>query len=71
MDDGAHFHKCDFQVHTPRDANWDGDGAVTVDERRKFANEFVRSIVTISLYRLLPSPIITTLLFSSTFVKRR
>jgi chromosome segregation protein len=24
MDKGAHFHRCDFQVHTPRDLNWKG-----------------------------------------------
>ncbi|MFD2164500.1 TrlF family AAA-like ATPase [Paradesertivirga mongoliensis] len=24
MDKGAHFHKCDFQVHSPRDINWTG-----------------------------------------------
>jgi chromosome segregation protein len=41
MDKGAHFHKCDFQVHTPRDINWDGAGAVTDDERTRYAQEFV------------------------------
>lgn len=25
MDKGAHFHKCDFQVHSPRDINWTGN----------------------------------------------
>lgn len=24
MDKGAHYYKCDFQVHTPRDINWTG-----------------------------------------------
>jgi chromosome segregation protein len=24
-DRGAHFFRCDFQVHTPRDANWTGE----------------------------------------------
>lgn len=43
MDSGAHFHKCDFQVHTPRDANWDGAGAVTEDERRHYAKDFVEA----------------------------
>jgi chromosome segregation protein len=43
MDNGAHFFKCDFQVHTPRDSNWDGAGAVTEDERRQYAQEFVAS----------------------------
>jgi len=25
MDKGAHFYKCDFQIHTPRDINWIGN----------------------------------------------
>lgn len=25
MDKGAHFYKCDFQVHSPRDINWTGN----------------------------------------------
>lgn len=41
MDSGAHFFKCDFQVHTPRDINWQGVGAVTEDERLRYAQEFV------------------------------
>ena len=24
MDKGAHYHKCDLQVHTPRDRQWNG-----------------------------------------------
>lgn len=40
-DKGAHFHKCDFQVHTPRDINWHGAGATTDDERRDYAREFI------------------------------
>jgi hypothetical protein len=43
MDKGAHFHKCDFQVHTPRDLNWQGVGAVTDEERSAYAQEFVVS----------------------------
>lgn len=43
MDKGAHFHKCDFQVHTPRDLNWQGAGAVTDTERNQYAQEFVAS----------------------------
>jgi len=43
MDKGAHFYKCDFQVHTPRDANWEGAGAVTVAERKTYAEELVRA----------------------------
>ena len=41
MDSGAHFHKCDLQVHTPRDPNWIGAAAVTENERREYADEFV------------------------------
>ncbi len=41
MDSGAHFYKTDLQVHTPRDTNWDGAGAITDDERATYAREFV------------------------------
>jgi chromosome segregation protein len=41
MDNGAHFRKCDFQVHTPRDINWKGEGAVSLSERKRYATEFV------------------------------
>jgi chromosome segregation protein len=41
MDTGAHFRKCDFQVHTPRDLNWQGQRAVTDAERREYAHDFV------------------------------
>jgi chromosome segregation protein len=41
MDKGAHFYKCDFQVHTPRDAGWSGGDAVTDAERKTYAEELV------------------------------
>jgi chromosome segregation protein len=41
QDKGAHFFRCDLQIHTPRDVNWDGSGAVTDDERREYAKAFV------------------------------
>lgn len=41
MDKGAHFYKCDFQVHTPRDANWQGDEAATEADRRIYAEELI------------------------------
>ena len=41
MDKGAHFNCCDFQVHTPRDRNWDGAGAVSEAERQQYAAEFI------------------------------
>lgn len=43
MDKGAHFYKCDFQVHTPRDANWEGAEAVTSAERKAYAEELVQA----------------------------
>ena len=41
MDDGAHYFRSDFQVHTPRDINWKGHRAVTDDERQQYAHDFV------------------------------
>ena len=41
MDKGAHFYKCDFQVHTPRDAGWTGGDAVTDTERKAYAGALV------------------------------
>ena len=41
MDNGAHYFRSDFQVHTPRDINWKGHRAVTDDERRQYAHDFV------------------------------
>lgn len=41
MDKGAHFYKCDFQVHTPRDLNWDGPEVVTDTDRKSFAQKLV------------------------------
>jgi len=49
MDKGAHFYKTDFQIHSPRDPNWTGDGVtiwpkrkpVSDDERMLFARGFI------------------------------
>ena len=41
MDKGAHFHHCDFQVHSPRDRRWHGECPVTDEERRDYAAEFI------------------------------
>ncbi len=41
MDKGAHFYKCDFQVHTPRDAGWAGGDAVTDAERKTYSEELI------------------------------
>lgn len=43
MDNGAHFHRCDFQVHTPRDLRWDGARAVTPEERKLCSEEFIQA----------------------------
>ena len=41
MDKGAHFYKCDFQVHTPRDINWQGASAVSREERIAYSESLV------------------------------
>jgi type III restriction enzyme len=41
QDRGTHFYRCDFQVHTPRDTNWRGDRAVSEEDRKAYAREFV------------------------------
>ncbi|MHB8710151.1 MAG: TrlF family AAA-like ATPase [Minisyncoccota bacterium] len=43
MDKGAHFYKCDFQVHTPRDANWHGEEAATPAQRKAYASELIQA----------------------------
>lgn len=41
MDKGAHFYRCDFQIHSPRDLNWEGQGAVAPDERKAYSEELI------------------------------
>lgn len=41
LDKGSHFHRCDFQVHSPRDINWNGNRPVADDERKEYARLFV------------------------------
>ena len=43
MDKGAHYYRCDLQIHTPRDINWTGQDAVTDQERRAYATELVHA----------------------------
>lgn len=43
MDSGAHFYRCDFQVHTPRDPNWVGARPTNEDDRKAYAARFVES----------------------------
>ncbi|RAH96069.1 hypothetical protein DLJ53_33515 [Acuticoccus sediminis] len=42
-DQGAHFYRCDFQVHTPRDLRWAGANAVTDDERLAYGRSLVQA----------------------------
>lgn len=42
-DKGAHYFRCDLQVHTPRDINWTGDKAVSDEERRGYARSLVQA----------------------------
>ena len=42
-DKGAHFYRCDLQVHTPRDLNWTGGASVTDDERNNYAAKLVQA----------------------------
>lgn len=48
-DKGAHFYRCDFQVHTPRDSMWNGAKATTDDERNAYATRFVAECRRIGL----------------------
>lgn len=43
MDKGAHFYKCDFQVHTPRDRQWDGPDCVSDADRKSFAKKLIQA----------------------------
>jgi type III restriction enzyme len=43
MDKGAHFYKCDFQVHSPRDRGWNGPDCVTDADRKAYAASLVRA----------------------------
>jgi chromosome segregation protein len=60
MDKGAHFYRCDFQVHSPRDRNWTGQkfgvnqedlDSLTpeqkqqiIDDRVQFSKEYLEKI---------------------------
>lgn len=43
MDKGAHFYRCDFEVHTPRDINWHGQSAVLPEERKNYSESLIRA----------------------------
>ncbi|MEJ7823518.1 MAG: hypothetical protein WKF85_14430 [Chitinophagaceae bacterium] len=50
MDKGAHFYRCDFQVHTPRDINWNGDRPLTADQRKVYADDFIKKCRELGLH---------------------
>lgn len=41
VDKGAHFYRCDFQVHTPRDRSWKGKSYVTDAERKEYGQKLI------------------------------
>ena len=43
MDKGAHFYRCDFQVHTPRDHQWSGPHYSSEEDRREYAARFIQA----------------------------
>src|SRR5690349_11588291 len=49
MDKGAHFRRCDLQVHTPRDLRWAGPDAVTDEERLAYGRRLVAACRAIGL----------------------
>jgi len=48
-DHGAHFYRCDFQVHTPRDAQWKSVRPSNEVERRTYAMNFVTACRKVGL----------------------
>ena len=42
-DKGAHFYRCDLQVHTPRDLNWTGSDRITDADRSAYARSLVQA----------------------------
>jgi type III restriction enzyme len=42
MDKGNHFKKCDLQVHTPRDRNWEGGAKITEEDRELYSQNFIK-----------------------------
>lgn len=43
MDKGAHFYRCDFQVHSPRDLAWKGTSYTEPDDRKAYAESFIKA----------------------------
>jgi energy-coupling factor transporter ATP-binding protein EcfA2 len=49
-DNGAHFYRTDFQVHTPRDTQWDGARPSSESERKEYAMNFVAECRNLALH---------------------
>ena len=43
MDKGTHFYRCDFQVHSPRDLAWKGSSYSEPDDRKTYAEAFIKA----------------------------
>lgn len=43
IDKGAHFYRCDLQVHTPRDTNWTGAACIADADREAYAAKLVQA----------------------------
>ena len=46
MDQGAHFYRCDLQIHTPRDRHWQGPHYSSDEDRRDYASRFIKACRT-------------------------
>lgn len=42
MDKGNHFHKCDLQMHSPRDRAWSGGNCISDQDRNEYAKNFIK-----------------------------
>ncbi len=49
-DSGGHFYRSDFQVHTPRDTQWQGDRPKDAAARKAWAESFVAAARTKDLH---------------------
>lgn len=52
IDKGAHYFRCDFQVHSPRDRNWGGTKSVTDEERQTYASHLILACRRQSLHAI-------------------
>lgn len=50
QDNGSHFYRSDFQVHTPRDTQWDGERPSDEAGRKAYAVKFVAECRELGLH---------------------